>query len=77
MGNGPDTARANPHRPPSPSSADQVSDVSNVMRPVTRWGELQTTLKSIVHLLLVVDHVDGFSLKFLNDPTWCVHARAL
>jgi hypothetical protein len=47
------------------------------MRPVTRWGELQTTLKSIVHLLLVVDHVDGFSLKFLNDPTWCVHARAL
>ena len=27
-------------------------------------------LAKLVHLLLVVDHADGFMLKFLNDPGW-------
>lgn len=52
------------------SSMNTVSDTSNMMKPVTRWGELRSTLEQLVHLLLVVDHSDGFALKFLNDPAW-------
>ena len=52
------------------SSMNTVSDTTDYMRPLTRWGELRTTLSKLVHMLLVVDHSDGFALKFLNDPTW-------
>merc|ERR1719181_1942513 len=38
--------------------------------PKTRWHELQETLTKLAHMLLVVDHSDGFHLQFLNDPTW-------
>ncbi len=47
-----------------------VSDTSNPSKPLTRWGELRQTLEKLVHMLLVVDHADGFMLKFLNDPGW-------
>ena len=47
-----------------------VSDATDISRPITRWGELRSTLEQLVHLLLVVDHLDGFALKFLNDPSW-------
>jgi hypothetical protein len=38
--------------------------------PCTRWEELRETLVKMAHMLLVVDHSDGFHLQFLNDPTW-------
>ena len=52
------------------SSMNTVSDATDISRPITRWGELRSTLEQLVHLLLVVDHSDGFALKFLNDPSW-------
>jgi len=51
-------------------SMNSVSDTTNVSAPVTRWGELKQTLLELVEMLLLVDHTDGFTLKFLNDPRW-------
>ena len=31
---------------------------------------LRDTLQKLAHMLLVVDHTDGFHIQFLNDPTW-------
>mmetsp|Transcript_16468 Transcript_16468/g.51228 ORF Transcript_16468/g.51228 Transcript_16468/m.51228 type:complete len:446 (-) Transcript_16468:103-1440(-) len=47
-----------------------MSMVSNYQTRSTRWTELQTTLNKLAHMLLVVDHSDGFHVQFLNDPTW-------
>ena len=30
---------------------------------------LRDTLQKLAHMLLVVDHTDGFHIQFLNDPT--------
>mmetsp|Transcript_30655 Transcript_30655/g.98785 ORF Transcript_30655/g.98785 Transcript_30655/m.98785 type:complete len:260 (+) Transcript_30655:107-886(+) len=51
-----------------------VADDSGSMNCVaggreTRWDELRGTLQRLAKMLLVVDHSDGFSLKFLNDAT--------
>mmetsp|Transcript_961 Transcript_961/g.2062 ORF Transcript_961/g.2062 Transcript_961/m.2062 type:complete len:381 (+) Transcript_961:3-1145(+) len=48
-----------------------IADDSGSMRDratptLTRWQELQMTLGTLVELLLAVDHLDGFHLKFLN-----------
>ena len=51
-------------------SMNQIADPTNTMNPKTRWEELQETLIKLAHLLLVVDHSDGFHVQFLNDPTW-------
>ena len=51
-------------------SMNQIADPTNTMNPKTRWEELQETLVKLAHLLLVVDHSDGFHVQFLNDPTW-------
>lgn len=51
-------------------SMNNVADMTNVSAPVTRWGELKNTLLDLVEMLLLVDHTDGFTLKFLNDPRW-------
>lgn len=51
-------------------SMNQVADHANTSNPKTRWEELQETLVKLAHLLLVVDHSDGFHVQFLNDPTW-------
>eukprot|EP00919_Chromeraceae_sp_WS-2016_P016634 GHVR01039750.1.p1 GENE.GHVR01039750.1~~GHVR01039750.1.p1 ORF type:complete len:245 (+),score=56.77 GHVR01039750.1:32-766(+) len=34
----------------------------------TRWDELKQTLESLLHLLLAVDHKNGFHICFLNHP---------
>ena len=47
-----------------------VVDPSNHYNPQSRWAELKTTLTKLSHMLLVVDHTDGFHVQFLNDPTW-------
>ena len=52
------------------SSMNAVADASNPTKPTTRWQELRDTLTRLVRMLLVVEHVDGFKLKFLNDPRW-------
>ena len=44
--------------------------VANYVTRSTRWTELRDTLKKLAHMLLVVDHTDGFHIQFLNDPTW-------
>ena len=31
---------------------------------------MRDTLQKLAHMLLVVDHTDGFHIQFLNDPTW-------
>ena len=49
-------------------SMNQIADPTNTMNPKTRWEELQETLIKLAHLLLVVDHSDGFHVQFLNDP---------
>ena len=51
-------------------SMNQIADPTNTMNPKTRWEELRETLIKLAHLLLVVDHSDGFHVQFLNDPTW-------
>lgn len=51
-------------------SMSSVSDYSNVNSPRTRWMELKDTLLDLVEMLLLVDHADGFTLKFLNDPLY-------
>lgn len=51
-------------------SMSSVSDATNVMAPRTRWMELKDTLLDLVEMLLLVDHADGFTLKFLNDPLY-------
>ena len=51
-------------------SMNQVADHANTSNPKTRWEELQETLVKLAHLLLVVDHSDGFHVQFLNEPTW-------
>ncbi|KAH8092342.1 hypothetical protein JL720_5311 [Aureococcus anophagefferens] len=38
--------------------------------PKTRWQELQQTLRLLATMLLVIEHMDGFWLKFLNDAEW-------
>ena len=38
--------------------------------PKTRWQELQQTLRLLATMLLVIQHTDGFWLKFLNDAEW-------
>ena len=38
--------------------------------PKTRWQELQQTLRLLATMLLVVEHTEGFWLKFLNDAEW-------
>ena len=38
--------------------------------PKTRWQELQQTLRLLATMLLVVEHTDGFWLKFFNDAEW-------
>ena len=30
---------------------------------------MRDTLQKLAHMLLVVDHTDGFHIQFLNDPT--------
>jgi hypothetical protein len=44
--------------------------VANYVTRSTRWTELRDTLQKLAHMLLVVDHTDGFHIQFLNDPTW-------
>ena len=44
--------------------------VANYVTRSTRWTELRDTLQKLAHILLVVDHTDGFHIQFLNDPTW-------
>ena len=44
--------------------------VANYVTRSTRWTELKDTLQKLAHMLLVVDHSDGFHIQFLNDPTW-------
>ena len=44
--------------------------VANYVTRSTRWTELRYTLQKLAHMLLVVDHTDGFHIQFLNDPTW-------
>mmetsp|Transcript_7294 Transcript_7294/g.21542 ORF Transcript_7294/g.21542 Transcript_7294/m.21542 type:complete len:298 (+) Transcript_7294:1283-2176(+) len=51
-------------------SMNCVANPENHMNPQTRWEELRTTLIKLAHMLLVVDHTDGFHVQFLNDPTW-------
>lgn len=55
-------------------SMNSVSDAAGVGREglglKTRWQELQQTLRMLVSMLLVVDHSEGFWLKFLNDSEW-------
>ncbi|KAJ8598648.1 hypothetical protein CTAYLR_003099 [Chrysophaeum taylorii] len=51
------------------SSMNMVADTEGLR---TRWIELQETLRSLVTMLLVIEHVDGFWLKFLNDPSWYI-----
>ena len=51
-------------------SMNAITDPRKITEPVTRWEELQQTLRMLVTMLLVVDHIDGFWLKFLNDPEW-------
>uniref|UniRef100_A0A0G4GQ74 C2 domain-containing protein n=1 Tax=Chromera velia CCMP2878 TaxID=1169474 RepID=A0A0G4GQ74_9ALVE len=48
----------------SGSMRELVSD--RATPTLTRWQELQMTLGTLVELLLAVDHLDGFHLKFLN-----------
>ena len=36
----------------------------------TRWDELKSTMRRLLTMLIVVDHQDGFLLKFLNDEAW-------
>ena len=43
--------------------------VANYVTRSTRWTELRDTLQKLAHMLLVVDHTDGFHIQFLNDPT--------
>ena len=43
--------------------------VANYVTRSTRWTEFRDTLKKLAHMLLVVDHTDGFHIQFLNDPT--------
>merc|ERR1719240_1796610 len=52
------------------SSMNTVADCSDPRRPTTRWDELRGTLTRLVRMLLVVEHVDGFTLKFLNDADY-------
>ena len=47
-----------------------VANPGNYQNPMTRWDELRETLIKLAHMLLVVDHSDGFNVQFLNDPTW-------
>ncbi|KAH8046602.1 hypothetical protein JL720_16327 [Aureococcus anophagefferens] len=47
-----------------------VANPGNYQNPMTRWDELRETLIKLAHMLLVVDHADGFNVQFLNDPTW-------
>ncbi|KAH8043748.1 hypothetical protein JL720_17319 [Aureococcus anophagefferens] len=47
-----------------------VANPGNYQNPMTRWDELRETLVKLAHMLLVVDHADGFNVQFLNDPTW-------
>uniref|UniRef100_A0A0G4H0Y6 VWFA domain-containing protein n=1 Tax=Chromera velia CCMP2878 TaxID=1169474 RepID=A0A0G4H0Y6_9ALVE len=50
-------------------SGSMRQSVSDRATPtLTRWQELQMTLGTLVELLLAVDHLDGFHLKFLNRP---------
>lgn len=51
-------------------SMNAVTDPRKITEPLTRWEELQQTLRMLVTMLLVVEHVEGFWLKFLNDPRW-------
>lgn len=51
-------------------SMNAITDPRKITEPVTRWEELQQTLRMLVTMLLVVEHVEGFWLKFLNDPEW-------
>jgi len=51
-------------------SMNAITDPRKITEPVTRWEELQQTLRMLVTMLLVVDHVEGFWLKFLNDREW-------
>jgi len=51
-------------------SMNAITDPRKITEPVTRWEELQQTLRMLVTMLLVVEHVDGFWLKFLNDTEW-------
>jgi len=44
--------------------------VANYVTRSMRWTELRDTLQKLAHMLLVVDHTDGFHIQFLNDPTW-------
>ena len=47
-----------------------VANPGNYSNPMTRWDELRETLIKLAHMLLVVDHTDGFNVQFLNDPAW-------
>mmetsp|Transcript_13254 Transcript_13254/g.17688 ORF Transcript_13254/g.17688 Transcript_13254/m.17688 type:complete len:342 (+) Transcript_13254:20-1045(+) len=51
-------------------SMNAITDPRKITEPVTRWEELQQTLRMLVTMLLVVEHDEGFWLKFLNDPEW-------
>ena len=55
--------------------ADDSSSMNSIAEPesgltATRWDELRNALSTLITMLLVVDHADGFFLKFLNDPAW-------
>lgn len=52
------------------SSMNAVVDATNPRQPSTRWDELRSTLTRLVRMLLVVEHVDGFTLKFLNESEY-------
>jgi len=52
------------------SSMNSIADPSSPTPYATRWDELRNTLTALITMLLVIDHSDGFWLKFLNDETW-------
>lgn len=49
------------------SSMSATTDATDIYNPKTRWSELRDTLRELANMLLVVDHMDGFTLKFLNE----------
>jgi len=49
---------------------NRVTDYTDHANPMTRWQELQRTLRMLSTMLLVIEHADGFWLKFLNDDQW-------
>lgn len=51
-------------------SMNAVTDPRKINEPETRWSELQKTLTMLTTMLLVVEHAEGFWLKFLNDQEW-------